>query len=335
MTTRRTFLRGLGAAGLVGVAPLAFSEVVCRAAAQPQEVPWTLKPVIQVAAGYHHTIALRDDGTAVLAGLYKDEHTEILAATDLTSVVADAYGSIAVRSDGTVVTSDYFSKFDTSDWHGISSVDVSNGHLVGLRNDGKIVSTDGSFGVGDSNGVTGIKAIAAGDFATYGVHLNGTVSSWGLTPDVSGWSNIKNIVASGYLVIGLRADGTVEADYRASPPAWLNEVRTWTDIADIAVADYVGPYVVGIKNNGTVVAVGENGYGQLGNGRNDDQTTTITVPAWGSVKAVAAGGEHTVAIRSDGSVVSAGSNTHGKLGDGSNIRRSTPVESVQLMGMLG
>ena len=53
-------------------------------------------------------------------------------------------------------------------------------------------------------------------------------------------------------------------------------------------------YTVGLKSDGTVVACGDNKYGQC------------DVSEWKDIVAVAAGGLHTVGLKSDGTVVACG-----------------------------
>ena len=64
-------------------------------------------------------------------------------------------------------------------------------------------------------------------------------------------------------------------------------------------------HTVGIKSDGTVVAVGNNEYGQL------------RVGSWSDIVQVAGGEVHTVGLKSDGTVVAVGSNKHGQLNVGS------------------
>ena len=61
---------------------------------------------------------------------------------------------------------------------------------------------------------------------------------------------------------------------------------------------------VGLKNDGTVVAVGDNRTGEL------------NVSDWEDVVAISAGGGHTVGLKSDGTVVAVGRNDEGQLNVG-------------------
>jgi alpha-tubulin suppressor-like RCC1 family protein len=60
--------------------------------------------------------------------------------------------------------------------------------------------------------------------------------------------------------------------------------------------------------------MGENGYGQLGIGSNNN--TNLPVKITNGVVAVAGGGFHTLFVRSDGSLWAMGDNQYGELGDG-------------------
>jgi len=63
-------------------------------------------------------------------------------------------------------------------------------------------------------------------------------------------------------------------------------------------------HMVGLKSDGTVVAVGSNGSGQC------------DVSAWTDIVQVAAGGDHTVGLKADGTVVAVGDNQYGRCNVG-------------------
>jgi len=76
------------------------------------------------------------------------------------------------------------------------------------------------------------------------------------------------------------------------------------------MANFFGPQVaagdwhtVGLKDDGTVIAVGYNHEGQCNVGN------------WTDIIQVAAGGHHTVGLKSDGSVVAVGLNSHGQCSE--------------------
>ncbi len=74
----------------------------------------------------------------------------------------------------------------------------------------------------------------------------------------------------------------------------------WDEVAQrdtICAGSY---HTVGIKSNGTVVATGNNEYGQC------------KVWGWKDIVAVSAGGYHTVGLKSDGTVVAVGRNVEGQ-----------------------
>jgi alpha-tubulin suppressor-like RCC1 family protein len=73
---------------------------------------------------------------------------------------------------------------------------------------------------------------------------------------------------------------------------------------DIIQVDGGGEHTVGVKSDGTVVAVGDNAYGQCNVGN------------WTDVIQVAAGRRHTVGLKSDGTVVAVGYNKYGQCNVG-------------------
>ena len=71
----------------------------------------------------------------------------------------------------------------------------------------------------------------------------------------------------------------------------------WKDIVAVSAG---GSHTVGLKADGTVVAVGVNYYGQC------------NVSGWKDIVAVSAGRDHTVGLKADGTVVAVGDNDYGK-----------------------
>ena len=84
----------------------------------------------------------------------------------------------------------------------------------------------------------------------------------------------------------------------------------WTDIVTVAAGSF---HTVGLKSDGTAVAVGNNPYGQC------------DVSGWADIVAVAARFTHTVGLKSDGTVVAVGNNGSGQcdVSGWANIRIPT------------
>ena len=87
--------------------------------------------------------------------------------------------------------------------------------------------------------------------------------------------------------------------------ARVRSFAIWDEIAVRETISGGNTHVAGLKSDGTVVAAGENEYGQC------------DVDAWTDIIAVSAGVCHTVGLKSDGTVVAVGENTYGECDLGS------------------
>jgi len=84
-------------------------------------------------------------------------------------------------------------------------------------------------------------------------------------------------------------------------------------------------FVIALLSNGSVVAWGNGGSGELGDGLEVDEDEPVSVSGLTGVKAIAAGGASALALLSNGTVMSWGYNSHGQLGDGSTTSSLVPV----------
>lgn len=166
---------------------------------------------------------------------------------------------------------------------------ANGSHTIGLKTDGTVIAT----GRYDRRAV-GKKA----DGTLYWIERDrGYESELNNTKD---WRNIVAISAYSSHTIGLKADGTVVATgrygytFRGNTAVMEHEyklygTKEWRDIVAISTSD---SHTVGLKSNGTVVAVGNNNYGQC------------NTENWRDIVAICAGHSHTVGLKSDGTVVS-------------------------------
>jgi alpha-tubulin suppressor-like RCC1 family protein len=99
---------------------------------------------------------------------------------------------------------------------------------------------------------------------------------------------------------------------------------TLTSIAAVAAG---GSHTLALRTDGTVLAAGLNGNGQLGDATLTQRSTPITVSGLGvgSTVAIAAGKTHSLAVKSDGTVVAWDLNTNCQLGDNSTVQKTAPV----------
>ncbi len=93
-----------------------------------------------------------------------------------------------------------------------------------------------------------------------------------------------------------------------------------------------GTHTVILKTTDTLWAVGDNQYGQLGDGTADPrkltpaQVMTAAGNPMNNVKQISAGSQHTMILKNDNSLWAVGWNNYGQLGDGTNANAPNPVQ---------
>jgi hypothetical protein len=254
-----------------------------------------------VAAGGHHTVGLKSDGTLVGAGLC-DMQRDVTSWTAIFQVAARFENTVGLRFDGTVLVVGLCDEgqCDVSGWTDIIQIAAGYFNTVGLRANGTVVAV-GSNERGQRNvqGWTDVIQVAAGAAHTVGLRSDGTVVAVGWNEhgqrDVADWTDIMQIATGWYHTVGLRSNGTVVAV--GGNEYGQRDVADWTDIIQVAAGWY---HTVGIKSDGSVVAVGDSLSGQC------------NVGSWTDIIQVAAGGSHTVGLKVDGTVVAVGYNGLGQ-----------------------
>lgn len=235
--------------------------------------PPSVREVKAVAAGYYHTVVVKNDGTVLAWGENNSGQTDVPASlSDTVAVAAGEYHTLALSRSGMVT-----------------------GWGQGIHN---------KFGQAVvPTGLTDVVAIAAGSQHSVALKRDGTVVAWG--NDEYGQATVPQSVNSVVAIaaglrhtVALSSDGTVmawgdNASGQTSVPVGLNDV-----VAIAAGAQHT----VAVKANGTVVAWGDNTLGQ----------TSVPLEL-DDVVQVSAGYEHTVALKTDGSLVAWGDNTDGQL----------------------
>ena len=254
-----------------------------------------LTGITTIDGGYGYTIALKDDGSILSAGVNNagqlgESSRSNTAAFSLVPGVAD-----------------------------VARLDAGESHVLVLKGDGRVWSwgdnTYGQLGNGSKNATDkpalvadlwGVRAIAAG--GRHSVAMNGMETyAWG-----------DNI-------FGQLGDGTRNSSNR---PVKANI----TGITDVAAGDY---HTLALLDDGTVWAWGGNDYGQLGNNISNSSSIPVRSGDLKNVKDIAAADRYSLALKYDGTVWAWGYNGDGALGTGNTsiTRHPEPVQVKGLDGV--
>lgn len=276
------------------------------------DLPTDLGPFTQIAAGYHHQLGLRTDGSIAAWGYNYDGACEVPEPnTDFIAVAAGSSYSLGLKSDGTVVG---------WGWNAYGQCDAPNPNQnfvaisanvvwsMGLKADGHIVvwgyNAHGVCDVPEPNedfvavvaggGVPGVYEGEA--FGAFGLGLksDGSVVTWGwpaLLPEPN--ANITAIAGGGFHSLGLRSDGSIIT--------WGNETEVPEPNTGF-VACAAGLYhSLGLKEDGTLVGWGSGTYGQAGLPVSNQDFTSVSANLY-----------HNLGRKTDGSLIGWGSNTNGE-----------------------
>ncbi|WP_127496104.1 RCC1 domain-containing protein [Paenibacillus glycanilyticus] len=256
----------------------------------------------------------------------------VTGLSEVKGIAAGADFALALKIDGTVwAWGDNFfgqlglghsyernTEVQVSGLSDVKTIAAGADHALALKNDGTVwswgLNANGQLGDGTMDngyfpaqvsGLSDVTAIFAGFDQSFAVKTDGTVWAWGMNNDGQLGTGIINY-------------------YQAVPM----KVQGLSDVVAIAGG---GNHTIALKNDGTVWAWGDNGYGQLGNnGITDNTSFPVQVTGLDHVKSIAAGRFHSLAVKNDGTVWSWGLNSYGELGDGTNTNRDLPVEVTGL-----
>ena len=167
--------------------------------------------------------------------------------------------------------------------------------IIGLGEDGKVYCNDpqtmysssGYWGGGSERSAdwTGVSAIYCSDFGLYavkendsprylpvGLRYDGTIAAvtqadgspygeW----DFNGWGDVRRLFSGTDFTLGLREDGSVlVTGGEFGTLDYVSQISRWNNISWIypAEGEYNTDHIVGLKTDGTLVAAGDNSFGQ-------------------------------------------------------------------------
>jgi hypothetical protein len=152
---------------------------------------------------------------------------QVSVLSGVTAIAAGQYQSLALESDGTVwdwgdnsygelgngTTTGSNTPVQVSWLHGVTAIAAGSGHSLALTSNGTVYGTVWSWGLNTSgqlgngtyynsripvqvSGLSGVTAIAAGEYHSLALNSDGTVSAWGYNVDGELGNNNSNIYYS-------------------------------------------------------------------------------------------------------------------------------------------
>ena len=223
--------------------------------------------------------AIMTDGT-VMAGNKNELYNSAYGWENITSISSSSHPSffgMGLKTDGTVAVNQSVSKLsNVSKWTDIVAVERDygySGHIVGLKTNGTVVAAgDNAFGQCDVSDWTDIISVTCHSF-------------YGSIPN-------RNANYMYSCTFGLKCDGTVVV----TGDPWC-DLSDWTDIVALSISNF---HVVGLKPDGTVVAVGyqPDTEGIL--------SARYELSGWQDIIAIDTTDYSTFGLKSDGTMVVAG-----------------------------
>ncbi|HYE04180.1 MAG TPA: cadherin-like domain-containing protein [Planctomycetota bacterium] len=215
----------------------------------------------------------------------------------------------------------------------MTAVALGQNHANGLKSDGTVwgwgsasVGQVGDGGTGSRSApvlLTGVGSVCAlatgsdyGDF-TVALRSDGTVYAWGANDDEElGNASVASLPTPN--------------PFSASPVLVAGTSGVTSACRAIGAGDH---HALAVKQDGSVIAWGSDGEGQLGNGATTtlDQESPVAVTGLTNIIAVAGGGGYagagfSLALRADGNVYAWGRAAAGELGNGSTTGSAVPVQ---------
>jgi alpha-tubulin suppressor-like RCC1 family protein len=194
----------------------------------------TITDVVAIAAGSHHNLALKYNGTVVAWGT--NQFGSTVVPSGLNNVVAVAAGydhCLALKADGTVVAwgglNTYGEITVPAGLGGVVAISAAGDHSVALKSDGTVVAWGNNFhGQTDvPAGLSDVVAISAGNGHVLALKNNGTLVTWG--NDSDGQTLVLPPAQS--CVLAISAGGRHSLALVVAPPVVLTPPATQVRLA--------------------------------------------------------------------------------------------------------
>ena len=354
------------AAGLSGRGTVSLSYEPDSWIAKNEQTVSRWRNVKEIAASQNHMLALNEDGCVIAVGENQYGECDVADWNCIISIAAGEKHSVALCEDGTVLAAgdNTYGQCNVAEWKNVTAIAANSRYTVGLLQDGTVVKTTGNSGKkenGDGNSYTeamdvsewrDIIAIDASGNCIVGLKKDGrvvreyAVENWKDITDITlGFANDSSCLIPdtefGAFYAGVQQDGRVILTVQ-NMFDFKSRYLEWQDVVSVS-ASSAGPpdeytLLLGLKADGSVMALGSNRFGQcevsdwkdivfitaqLGTaaiGVRADGTVAIAgqtefageIEGWTDIKEISVHSGHVVGLRSDGTVVAAGRNDYGE-----------------------
>jgi alpha-tubulin suppressor-like RCC1 family protein len=247
--------------------------------------------VVAVAAGYFHSLFVKTNGTLWAMGYNNCGQLGNGTTTEANSPINVASNVVAVAAG---YYHSLFVKTDGTLW------------AMGYNTSGQLGNGTTTEANSPINVASNVVAVAAGAMHSLFVKMDGTL-----------W-------AMGYNFYGQLGDGITS--YGNSPNSL--PINVASNVVAVAAGYYHSLFV---KTDGTLWAMGDNQFGELGNGATIGQPIPTPINVASNVVAVAAGYEYSLFVKTDGTLWAMGENNYGQLGNGTTSNTNWPVSVPHLL----
>lgn len=299
--------------------------------------------VTKVAGGFDHTLFLLSDGSLwgigynaygqLGDGTTSNRYSPIeIVSSNVIAIAAGLEHSLFVKSDGSLWAiggNDFGQLGDNATTNhlvpeeiissNVTAVAAGYGHSLFLKSDGSLwgmgYNIDGELGIGDTGSNTNVPVkivstnvaqIAAGDWHSLFITTDGSLWAMGLDS------------------YGQQGDNSISDTFL--PEEVITNHSVFTGLVGIAGGGLHSLYVYNqIGQSGQLWVMGDNQYGELGNGSTNTSYVPFQIVASG-VTAIAGGYFHSLYVKSDGSLWAMGRNQFGQLGNATLTDTNTPQE---------
>lgn len=244
---------GIGAVA-VGVAVLLISTIF------KTPVQNEIHDINTLSISNRTVLYLNSDGAAKGSGDNSFSQLSNLPTKNVTKVIANDEYSVFLLNDGSLYvcgTMDEELKNDLLKNNEIIDIAAGDSHFVLLNSDGSVICVgDNSSKQCEIDGTQKAMKIFAGKNGSVAITQDGKVTSSGDfvgRSSISDINNIQDIDFSNNSLIYLKEDGTVDYNDNTNNKYYIESLK-WENIIDVACGD---DFLVGLKNDGTVVVVSE------------------------------------------------------------------------------